>query len=64
MWVEIVVARSAYPIVGAVIDIPESIGKKLVDSGLAILSDGKQKTETKKQEKVIEIEKVEPTEEG
>lgn len=63
MWVEIIVAKGNY-LLGAVINIPESIAQGLVDSGLAKPSDGKPKTKAKKKDKVIETKKVEPTEEG
>ena len=35
MWVEIIVARAAYPIVGAVINPPDVIGQQLLDGKLA-----------------------------
>lgn len=51
MKVKIIVSRAAYPIVGAVIDIPEVICKQLVTSGLAVYVDDKPKKKTSKKNK-------------
>jgi len=35
MWVKIIVARAAYPIVGAVIELPDVTAQQLIDGNLA-----------------------------
>jgi len=54
MLVEIIVSRAAYPIVGAVVDLPESVAQGLIDSGLAKLADKKPAKKTTKAVKPTE----------
>ena len=50
MWVEIIVARAAYPIVGAVINPPDVICQQLIDGKLAkeVKAPGKKPVTTSK----------------
>lgn len=41
MFVEIIVSRRAYPNVGDVVDLPDSVANQLIESGLAKLADKK-----------------------